>query len=50
MVFCVAFESEKLKINHEDDHTSEPPCGKNPLMKPKDWYAPNAGIWKMSRE
>lgn len=35
----------KVKINQEGDHTSEP-CGKNPLMKPKDWYAPNAGIWQ----
>ena len=37
----------KLKIYQDVDHTSEP-CGKNPLIKPKDWYAPNAGIWQMS--
>ncbi len=29
--------------------TSEP-CDKNPLMKPKDLYPPNAGIWKTTRE
>ena len=29
--------------NQQGERTSEPP-GKNPLMKPKDWYAPKAGI------
>jgi len=35
-----------MNIDQQGDRTSEP-CGKNPLMKPKDLYAPKAGIYKM---
>jgi len=39
----VIFLWSEMNIDQQADRTSEP-CGKNPLMKPKDLYAPKAGI------